>query len=796
MKKIIIFLISILFFTTIFMSNNINATTYTTICLGSYPEHSPPILTSFDGISSGLNNYSGSNCKYISFNNIGITNYFMTSTSYDLSSPNSFKVKSKDDDTKGYWNLTSDFNYISLINMSFVISPWTATGNNINMKFFDSSDNNVIYLKFTSCTGACDEYIRWYDISSGEKTIYTSTLTVADRLYLIIEHLDTNQFNITLKNSTYGTLANVQYAGNYAGDYTSFSYIYFYSTAGSDEGEMYFDNLYITYSDILPTTEYTQEFCNGVPWIYLTDNDLKEYSYIESKYYDNTGLGLGGDIIEVKLPIEDSQYTATHNFSDYHLEINGVTIGIPTNISEYDDTYNCYWLIWDNFSLFLFNGFPVFSFGCTKKVNDYYWQTITLWACSMYSFEYHNSSTMHVNNAIDYYEYDTGSSCYYDLTYCFTVQSFEYTEPTPPSSPTEFISTTLQFNFYDSKTGVKLQTIDIEHVNDIFPCFTTETSFCKIGLSITAISSGGNETHICPLDECSYSSTETAQYSNCLISPYTDNIIDFTGSSVGNIAGKVNDQNIIFYRYIKTISLAPYGTYDIYLTRLGEKNATEPLTPIELPIYIAKYGNFFVEFVEENASCSYRVGDSPTLVYYVNDSKYSDVNGYIWEIKDMNNVSLTKGTIYFTETTDSGFIPVNWFTFPAKGEYQLYLYNVTVGNKKDEIVYRGNNTIVCAKGGGGTPSMGGFIFPDWLKIIVAVIITLIITVSPLLFSFALSKGRIEINIPALVYIAFFFFGLIVSVILGLLSIIVPFIILFGLIIAFGILYVSGKTEGG
>lgn len=80
--------------------------------------------------------------------------------------------------------------------------------------------------------------------------------------------------------------------------------------------------------------------------------------------------------------------------------------------------------------------------------------------------------------------------------------------------------------------------------------------------------------------------------------------------------------------------------------------------------------------------------------------------------------------------------------------------------------------------------------PLYVKIIVAIVIIVAITLIPMLVAVSLSKGNITIEIPSLVYVAFFFLGMITAVLLGFLDIWIFAIVLFGLILTFAILWVQ------
>lgn len=86
--------------------------------------------------------------------------------------------------------------------------------------------------------------------------------------------------------------------------------------------------------------------------------------------------------------------------------------------------------------------------------------------------------------------------------------------------------------------------------------------------------------------------------------------------------------------------------------------------------------------------------------------------------------------------------------------------------------------------------------PFFVKIIIAIIIVLMITLLPLIVTVVLSQTAHfdSVSIPSLVYIGFFMFGVIIDCLIGLLSWAILFIVLLAMIIAFAVLYISNKKE--
>jgi hypothetical protein len=84
--------------------------------------------------------------------------------------------------------------------------------------------------------------------------------------------------------------------------------------------------------------------------------------------------------------------------------------------------------------------------------------------------------------------------------------------------------------------------------------------------------------------------------------------------------------------------------------------------------------------------------------------------------------------------------------------------------------------------------------PLIVKIILSFVIIIVMTLLPMLVSVMLSKGNISIEIPSLIYVAFFFVGMIIDILLGLLEIYIFAIVLFGLILAMAITW-QIQTKG-
>lgn len=263
--------------------------------------------------------------------------------------------------------------------------------------------------------------------------------------------------------------------------------------------------------------------------------------------------------------------------------------------------------------------------------------------------------------------------------------------------------------------------------------------------------------------------------------------------------------SVSFPRFTVNVSMLSGGTYYFYLPR------DILLTGDVLEGYKENYGDFFIEFYQGDISenlpqnCYYEKYEQPVFIYSLNASLYGDTAGYIWhlchvgtsgdEIYDGGKI------IFLTGVNQSGKLYPN-FNFVTTGSWIIKLYNMDNNSLRKDLVWQSNTVQVCEvqdKEITAKPSdFYGFVLSTEIKIIIAVVIIMVLTLSPLIIATALSvKGHFtQVSIPALVYIGFFFLGTCLTCILGFLDWSVLFIELLALIIAFAVLYISRKGESG
>ena len=300
-------------------------------------------LTNWDDVASGLNDGTSGN---IAFKSMGTADYFETSTDNDLSPPNSFKVSSyfqtSFKEGSGYWNLTSNFEYISNINFSFYATADVGTNAHyVQIRFYDSSANNVIGIKFDSLTDA----ILWNDVSTGWQVVYGVCLDT--RLYVVIEHNGTNQFNIKILDSAFAVLANADHAGIYAGVYSNFSYMYVsshYPGSGTNDRDLfcYFDDIKIN----IQGGEGGESELYGYTSIGYDDSDIDLISETNSKILETQcAIDFNAHIKAIDLHIGNlyiDNFGVTKD--NLFLKLNGIPKGSASSLTEATGGYIVRWL--------------------------------------------------------------------------------------------------------------------------------------------------------------------------------------------------------------------------------------------------------------------------------------------------------------------------------------------------------------------------------------------------------------------------------------------------------------------
>lgn len=216
------------------------------------------------------------------------------------------------------------------------------------------------------------------------------------------------------------------------------------------------------------------------------------------------------------------------------------------------------------------------------------------------------------------------------------------------------------------------------------------------------------------------------------------------------------------------------------------------------------YGNMGIQFKTPAYDCQFRAGNNPIIRYNLSGDYLEDDSPYYRYRIYMAGSSYLyyQGLISVFEDYKRGEETIQDFEFPIDGYYYIVLYNTTeYGTTINRTLLTSDIIHVCESEteGGSNAGLENFDFSDipiLFKILISLFIIIILTISPYFFAAMINRGRTSVNMPDLVYVAFFFIGIAVCVMLGFLEIYVFFLVLVGLIVTFTILWLQGKSLGG
>lgn len=313
----------------------------------------------------------------------------------------------------------------------------------------------------------------------------------------------------------------------------------------------------------------------------------------------------------------------------------------------------------------------------------------------------------------------------------------------------------------------------------------------------------GNDIHWCPAVMSTTCGWDSRKHD--ISADYTDGQLD--GVPFNNQGYELSDGQF----YFVSGHVSPYVQY-WYSGGITEYMPDEePPSGPEEENYTAKYGESFIEFWENDDPCRYGIGSYPVIIYHLNDSMMGLYRTYKYEIVNSatEEIEMT-GSIVFPDNVHDKYVILthSYNSFSSIGQYYIRLWNLTTNHVNDAIVEESQTSIVVCEESyldidipidvDNVPSVDKAIkgLPVYAKVIFALFLIIIITMSPYAITVMISKTNIHVEIPSLLYVAFFFTGIIASVALGLLEMYVFFIVLIGLIITFAILWLQGKKIGG
>jgi hypothetical protein len=594
-----------------------------------------------------------------------------------------------------------------------------------------------------------------------------------------------------------------------------------------------FDDLNMTYDNAFPTGG-TGTYPYGD--VSLFDSNCEEYSQtFTSATYTSGGHTYDGEVIEQLYDFDVNQvihavdlYVSTDqigyvsgNVLEYELTINGVYVGSPTYIFLDNDLVS-YVIRWYNINVNITNDKPLFEFRCLATFvllpRTYRWYGVGV---SVGNPTFKTGNSNYENGVFDGFapigmDGKRIRMCYFSLPSSVPSPYTDNISATPKTQ--ELFSSVTLYGSISADSYITIWKSGVKIFNDGYG--TTDVFVKQPTFAISFI--GGTLGDI-------GSYTATIQRSGINRSSCTFNIVSSSNSDYQVYAqpnpfnGYPERLNVSWkYKYDGVIkgavvysSLSYFDSANFYIMQTG---ITENGSVI-LDHLASGFNIFYIYLVEVFGNGSFNVKDTYTLMVgaytggiseiHANpqnsalqliDGEYKSyislygkngalglpvyicINGYKHQdVTGISDFSYENIWICYTPSIYN----VSLMVLDASGTPRITLATVTV------TVLGYGSTIP-----GETPETPSLIdsIPFEFKILIGVILTVVFTLIPLIVSALLSKKTsIQIiNIPGLVYVAFFLLGVITSTVLKLFDIWIIFFIMFALILVFAITWIQRK----
>jgi len=278
------------------------------------------------------------------------------------------------------------------------------------------------------------------------------------------------------------------------------------------------------------------------------------------------------------------------------------------------------------------------------------------------------------------------------------------------------------------------------------------------------------------------------------ISDYSDHLIQVYSSGLDKILGYRNGVPSVWLKYNETRMLVGGNTYELWIMPVSGGSYAADLPNCDN--YKSTFGDFFIEFFNYDVQGEYKVGSQPYIAYNLSDADSNGVGSYGYGIYDNYGNYVYRSWV--DTNVNCGYMATTGFKFSKPGTYHIRLYNLSTDDLSfDTLLYTSRSIQVgddTGKTGVGDIDLSNI--PLLYKLLATLFITMGLTLSPLAMAMYLSKAGMKVQIPELVYVAFFFLGICISIAFGFIGIEVLFIILFGLIITLSILWLQRNGIAG
>jgi hypothetical protein len=709
----------------------------------------------------------------------------------------------------------------SWVNYSYAVSN-VMTNWSINLK--NTSQNQLTsYMKFYNSTGVC---LVWLSFDGAGNTI---------------RYRDSSGYHVFG-----GELANYQKLSFEFTDYDSITY---HADGTTVYGNPYNVPLSINQSRIISSSFGVETVGGLISW-YIDDVNMTISSSFSGGVsasgctdfsgFDNINVAVGHSTFDsisqkyiefqsmstisaklrgFELLVSPSQISSDSDLNNYLLYVNNVFIGSPVCYTGYSDGYMLQW-DFTSIGLTLTNELPVFELvHATTNPFAWYLGTNSCFPFQDYYKRYEVSNTNIIDgniiftdasktrysspNWILYYSnYDSNATNpgfnnaidLYDGNH-LVLPIINYSKQTGFIYKTIFIDVHVDtvskytLNIYDS-LGVQSATEqffpkDMLIYHSIYGWTPTDEGNYTISLKYGSVYTLNKSVYIDYFytDFALWTMPNPSYYtSSVTVGVYANDTSLYSGYAIG-IFDSLDDINN-FDKATISIDISSFNNHYYYTDAY--------LSGLHSPAYLRLFGTI-------ESSAIYR----PITGIYLHYTEYLVKQAFIMSSLQYNTGTINQiydifGTYTYTFSSAKVFlgneqiydVPTGSFSFNQQqskaGTYTYYLKELD-GNT---WVTLSSVTVSIQSSSGGSAIDFLDDLPLMVKVTLGLVITLIITLLPLIIGILLSKANI--TMPNMIYVAFFFLGLGVSCMLGFLPWAVFFIILFGLIIYFVVQHESNN----
>jgi hypothetical protein len=744
-----------------------------------------------------------------------------------------------------YINVTG-YSYIGSISFNVEITEVVAVTGRINITFYNGA-TEVLGLAFT-CNPATNNVNYYYKDTSNVSNAFAGADYSGD-YYINITHVSGNTMNYSFNNITDVT-QSVEDSCRTISDWITFDQIRIVNENQGYEfeiGDIKIDES-SSAGDTSDTTQYGdisdyEVYCTNPEGAISSGFEGRECTDIFNWPFPDIIVcnpnryleGLIGRVswdsdkpirgFDIYLTTVQRDYISS-NLSDYFGYLNGVSIGVPDYFFEVGEGYTL--------MRFLFDATPVrtdellvFEISCSKSYNNYSWYPAYEYDIITGSMYTHNNSN-NFGNGLDgtgiflnllgqlaWGDPITGHSwsCVY---YTFDAEDCSYTDGL----------------ILDQHEGLAENTFYAETTIDVSGFLSTlvPDSYLQLNYAGSQITTGaysGNGLKVSDDGDCDFqesfyisassvgswnvtlmrNSLEIDSINFTVLAPTADmnrsHIMAFpTNIFVGETLTIRWLYNYTYYSYYGEVYMSDYSSFDQdrdtllqgFINSNGErsytprffgerwfhlvvdKDGTKIVVATSKPIFIGDYGNDEI-----------RVRDSELVIGANADSVeqfFSGEHQHIGSdvvVLDNNEIIMTlmyQGSFSFSkEYFEEGH---HWIVLSIRTD------NYTFVNLSE-------TEFTISKEVESSTSWYGL--PYWLPFLIGIFITLLITLSPLItITFVNRRTKTDVHVPDLLYVGFFFLGMITSVVIGFLPSYLPFVILFAMIVYFAVQWLYGKRS--